>query len=82
MTALEGHDPAGSPSTSSAASLAGASRAIARDPEGRSGLRLRAAARPSGKTARVAFAGPSLEPRLVAEARGAADSRGAPAAPP
>jgi len=54
-------------------SLAGATRAIARDPdvdvvfasEGASG---------AGKTARVPSPGPGLEPKLVAEARGAADS--------
>ena len=53
--------------------LAGASRAIARDPE----LDVAFAAEPgpaAGKTARVPSPGPSLEPRLVAEARGAADS--------
>jgi cobaltochelatase CobT len=54
------------------AALASASRAIARDPEvdvvfseGGAG---------SGKVARVVSPGPSLEPWLVAEARGAADS--------
>ena len=54
-------------------SLAGATRAIARDPdvdvvfasEGASG---------AGKTARVPSPGPGLEPKLGAEARGAADS--------
>jgi cobaltochelatase CobT len=54
-------------------SLAGATRAIARDPdvdvvfasEGATG---------SGKTARVPSPGAGLEPKLVAEARGAADS--------
>ena len=53
--------------------LAGASRAIARDRE----LDIAFAAEPgpsTGKTARVPSPGPSLEPRLVAEARGAADS--------
>jgi len=53
--------------------LAGASRAIARDRE----LDIAFAAEPgpaAGKTARVPSPGPSLEPRLVAEARGAADS--------
>jgi len=53
--------------------LAGAARAIARDSEVEvvfaSDL-----APPSGKTARVASPGPALEPKLVAEARGAADS--------
>jgi cobaltochelatase CobT len=53
--------------------LAGATRAIARDAEvdvifGSEG------AAPSGKTARVASPGASLEPRLVAEARGGADA--------
>jgi cobaltochelatase CobT len=53
--------------------LAGATRAIARDAEadvmfGSEG------ATPGGKTARVASPGPSLEPRLVVEARGAADA--------
>jgi cobaltochelatase CobT len=53
--------------------LAGASRSIARDPE----LDIAFAAEPgpsAGKTARVPSPGPSLEPRLVAEARGAADA--------
>ena len=53
--------------------LAGASRAIAHDRE----LDIVFAAEPgpaAGKTARVPSPGPSLEPRLVAEARGAADS--------
>jgi cobaltochelatase CobT len=53
--------------------LAGAARAIARDPE----VEVVFAsdnAPATGKTARVASPGPSLEPRLVAEARGAADS--------
>src|SRR5947207_15215877 len=53
--------------------LAGASRAIARDPE----IEVVFAsdnAPATGKTARVPSPGPSLEPRLVAEARGAADS--------
>ena len=53
--------------------LAGAARAIARDAEvdvqfaSESGL-------PSGKSARVPSPGPALEPRLIAEARGAADA--------
>ncbi|HEY7958700.1 MAG TPA: cobaltochelatase subunit CobT, partial [Sphingomicrobium sp.] len=55
--------------------LAGATRAIARDPEAdvvfASDL-----APASGKTARVPSPGPALEPKLVAEARGAADSAG------
>src|SRR5436189_6462449 len=53
--------------------LAGASRAIARDAE----VEVVFAsdnAPPSGKVARVPSPGPSLEPKLVAEARGAADS--------
>jgi cobaltochelatase CobT len=53
--------------------LAGASRAIAHDPE----LDVAFAADPgpaAGKTARVPSPGASLEPRLVAEARGAADA--------
>jgi len=53
--------------------LAGATRAIARDAEAEvvfaSDL-----APASGKTARVPSPGPALEPKLVAEARGAADS--------
>src|SRR6476659_4300590 len=53
--------------------LAGASRAIARDPEVDVIFATDIAA-PSGKTARVVSPGPALEPRLVAEARGAADS--------
>jgi cobaltochelatase CobT len=53
--------------------LAGASRAIAHDPE----VEVVFAsdnAPASGKTARVPSPGPALEPKLVAEARGAADS--------
>ena len=53
--------------------LAGAARAIARDSE----IDVIFATEPtpaSGKTARVPSPGPALEPRLVAEARGAADS--------
>jgi cobaltochelatase CobT len=53
--------------------LAGAARAIAKDPE----VEVVFAsdnAPASGKTARVASPGAGLEPRLVAEARGAADS--------
>ena len=55
--------------------LAGAARAIARDSEAEvvfaseGGL-------PAGKTARVPSPGPALEPKLVAEARGAADALG------
>ena len=53
--------------------LAGAARAIARDSEVEVVF---AAEQPAGggKTARVASPGPNLEPRLVAEARGAADA--------
>jgi cobaltochelatase CobT len=53
--------------------LAGAARAIAKDPE----ADVVFATEPSpasGKTARVPSPGPALEPRLVAEARGAADA--------
>jgi cobaltochelatase CobT len=53
--------------------LAGASRAIAKDPD----VDVVFATEPapaSGKTARVPSPGPALEPRLVSEARGAADS--------
>jgi cobaltochelatase CobT len=53
--------------------LAGAARAIARDPEVEVVFASEVAP-PSGKTARVVLPGPSLEPRLVAEARGAADA--------
>ena len=53
--------------------IAGAARAIARDPEVEV-IYATDVATPSGKTARVPSPGPSLEPRLVAEARGAADS--------
>src|SRR5437763_1186487 len=53
--------------------LAGAARAIAKDPEV-DVVFASEVAPPSGKTARVASPGPGLEPRLVAEARGAADS--------
>jgi cobaltochelatase CobT len=53
--------------------LAGAARAIARDPEVEVSL-AGDVAPASGKTARVPSPGPSLEPRLVAEARGAADA--------
>ena len=53
--------------------LAGASRAIARDAEADVIFASDVAAS-SGKTARVPSPGPGLEPRLVAEARGAADS--------
>ena len=53
--------------------LAGASRAIAKDPEVEV-VFASDIAPASGKTARVPSPGPSLEARLVAEARGAADS--------
>jgi cobaltochelatase CobT len=53
--------------------LAGASRAIARDPEVEV-VFASDVALPSGKTARVPSPGPALEATLVAEARGAADS--------
>jgi cobaltochelatase CobT len=53
--------------------LAGAARAIAKDPEVE--VVFASDMGPaSGKTARVASPGPALEPKLVAEARGAADS--------
>src|SRR3954463_6264745 len=54
-------------------SLAGATRAIARDPDVDVVFASESGAAP-GKTARVASPGPGLEPKLVAEARGAADS--------
>ena len=53
--------------------LAGAARALAKDPEVEV-IYATDVATPSGKTARVPSPGPSLEPRLVGEARGAADS--------
>ena len=53
--------------------LAGAARAIAKDPEA-DVVFASEIAPVSGKTARVASPGPGLEPKLVAEARGAADS--------
>ncbi|MFL6736447.1 MAG: cobaltochelatase subunit CobT [Sphingomonas sp.] len=53
--------------------LAGASRAIAKDSEVEV-IFASDVAPAAGKTARVPSPGPSLEPRLVAEARGAADS--------
>jgi cobaltochelatase CobT len=53
--------------------LAGASRAIAHDAEVEI-IFASDAAPASGKTARVPSPGPALEPKLVAEARGAADS--------
>jgi cobaltochelatase CobT len=53
--------------------LAGATRAIAKDPDADVVFASETAGSP-GKTARVASPGPALEPRLVAEARGAADA--------
>ena len=53
--------------------LAGATRALAKDPEA-DVVFASDAAPASGKTARVPSPGPALEPRLVAEARGAADA--------
>ena len=53
--------------------LAGAARAIAQDADVEVVFASENAAA-SGKTARVVSPGPALEPRLVAEARGAADS--------
>ena len=53
--------------------LAGAARAIARDPEVEVAFASDAAPA-SGKTARVPSPGPNLQRKLVAEARGAADS--------
>src|SRR5882757_2863678 len=53
--------------------LAGATRAIAKDPEA-DVIFASDTAPATGKTARVPSPGPGLEARLVAEARGAADS--------
>lgn len=53
--------------------LAGAARAIARDPDVEVAFASEGTP-PSGKTARVPSPGPSMQPKLVAEARGAADS--------
>jgi cobaltochelatase CobT len=53
--------------------LAGASRAIAKDPEV-DVIFATDIAPPSGKTARVPSPGPALDAKLVAEARGAADA--------
>ncbi|HEY7007165.1 MAG TPA: cobaltochelatase subunit CobT [Sphingomicrobium sp.] len=53
--------------------LAGAARAIAHDPEVDVAFASDVAPA-TGKTARVPSPGPALEPRMVAEARGAADS--------
>ena len=55
--------------------LAGATRAIAKDAEA-DVVFASETAPASGKTARVPSPGPSLEPKLVAEARGAADAVG------
>ena len=54
--------------------LAGAARAIARDAEAEVVFASDSGGAGSGKVARVASPGPGLEPRLVAEARGAADA--------
>jgi cobaltochelatase CobT len=53
--------------------LAGTARAIARDPEVEVAFASESGAQ-GGKLARVASPGPGLAPRLVAEARGAADA--------
>jgi cobaltochelatase CobT len=53
--------------------LAGAARAIARDPDVEVVFASESATA-TGKTARVPSPGPGLEPKLVAEARGAADA--------
>ena len=54
--------------------LAGAARAIAHDAEADVVFASDASGQSPGKVARVASPGPGLEPRLVAEARGAADA--------
>src|SRR5687768_7904818 len=54
--------------------LAGATRAIAEDAEAEVVFASDASGQAPGKIARVVSPGPSLEPRLVAEARGAADA--------
>ncbi|HET9337016.1 MAG TPA: cobaltochelatase subunit CobT [Sphingomicrobium sp.] len=54
--------------------LAGATRAIAEDSEAEVVFASDASGQSPGKIARVVSPGPSLEPRLVAEARGAADA--------
>ena len=54
--------------------LAGATRAIAEDAEAEVVFASDASGQSPGKIARVVSPGPSLEPRLVAEARGAADA--------
>jgi cobaltochelatase CobT len=54
--------------------LAGAARAIAHDAEAEVVYASDASGQSPGKVARVVSPGPGLEPRLVAEARGAADA--------
>ena len=54
--------------------LAGAARAIAHDPEAEVVFGQESSSGAMGKVARVASPGPSLEPRMVAEARGGADA--------
>jgi len=54
--------------------LSGAARAIAHDPEAEVVFGTETSPGAIGKVARVPSPGPSLEPRLVAEARGAADA--------
>jgi cobaltochelatase CobT len=54
--------------------LAGAARAIAHDAEAEVVFASDASGQSPGKVARIVSPGPSLEPRLVAEARGAADA--------
>ena len=54
--------------------LAGATRAIAEDGEAEVVFASDASGQAPGKVARVVSPGPGLEPRLVAEARGAADA--------
>jgi len=54
--------------------LAGATRAVAEDAEADVVFASDASGQSPGKIARVVSPGPSLEPRLVAEARGAADA--------
>ncbi|HEY0628076.1 MAG TPA: cobaltochelatase subunit CobT, partial [Sphingomicrobium sp.] len=54
--------------------LAGATRAIAEDAEAEVAFASDASGQSPGKVARVVSPGPSLETRLVAEARGAADA--------
>ena len=54
--------------------LGGAARALAHDPDAEVMFAADSAPLSSGKVARVASPGPGLEPKLVAEARGAADA--------